>query len=140
MVTGWLTPGGASVLLPNAPSIQSMLQQALSSSPRVAEQAALTVEVRNGTANSAWDALAAERLNYAGYNTRLAPADRLDYANTLLYDLATVPDLNRANSLLTILGLPSADFVSAPTQADMNYVLILGADYQPCFNPSGLTP
>jgi hypothetical protein len=139
-VTGWMTPGGASVLLPNAPVIQSMLQQALSSSPRIAEQAALTVEVRNGTANPAWDALAAERLNYAGYNTRLAPADRLDYANSLLYDLAAVPDFIRANSLMTILGLPSSAFVTAPTQADMNYVLILGADYQPCFNPSGLTP
>jgi hypothetical protein len=139
-VTSWMTPGGASVLLPNAPAIQSMLQQALSPSPRIAEQAALTVEVRNGTPNPAWDALAAERLNYAGYNTRLAPADRLDYANSLLYDLAAVPNLNRATSLMTILGLPSSAFVTAPTQADINYVLILGADYQPCFNPSGLTP
>ena len=139
-VTGWMTPGGASVLLPNAPSIQSMLQQALSPSPRISEQAALTVEVRNGTANPAWDALAAERLNYAGFNTRLAPADRLDYANSLLYDLAAVPDLNRATSLLTILELPSSAFVTAPTQANINYVLILGSDYQPCFNPGGLTP
>ena len=139
-VTGWMTAGGASVLLPNAPVIQSLLQQALSPSPRVAEQAALTVEVRNGTSNPAWDALAAERLNYAGYNTRLASADRLDYANSLLYDLGAVPDLNRANSLETILGLPSSAYVTAPTRADINYVLILGADYQPCFNPSGLTP
>ncbi len=139
-VTGWMTPGGASVLLPNAPAIQSMLQQALSPSSRIAAQAALTVEVRNGTANPAWDALAAERLNYAGYNTRLAPADQLDYAHSLLYDLASVPDLTRAASLLSILGLPSSAFVTAPTQADMDYVLILGADYQPCFNPSGLTP
>jgi LCP family protein required for cell wall assembly len=139
-VTSWMTPGGASVLLPDAPVIQSMLQQALSLSPRVAEQAALTVEVRNGTLNPGWDALAAERLNYAGYNTRLASADRQDYANSLLYDLAAVPDLNRANSLLTILGLPSSTLVTAPNQADINYVLILGADYQPCFNPSELTP
>lgn len=139
-VTGWMTPGGASVLLPNAPAIQSMLQQALSPSPRIAAQAALTIEVRNGTTNPAWDALAAERLNYAGYDTRLAPADRLDYANSLLYDLASAPDLTRAASLLSILGLPSSAFVTAPTQADMNYVLILGADYQPCFNPVGLAP
>jgi polyisoprenyl-teichoic acid--peptidoglycan teichoic acid transferase len=150
-VTGWRTPGGASVLLPNALVIQSMLQQALSPSPRLAEQAvspsppvteqaALTVEVRNGTTNPAWEALAAERLNYAGYNTRLAPASRLDFANSLLYDLAPVPDLNRASSLLAILGLPSSAFVTAPTQADIKYVLILGADYQPCFNPSGLAP
>ena len=139
-VTGWMTPGGASVLLPNALAIQSMLQQALSPSLRIVEQAALTIEIRNGTTNPAWDALAAERLNYAGYNTRLAPADRLDYANSLLYDLASVPDLKRAASLLAILGLPPSAFVTAPTQADTNYVLILGADYQPCFNPSGLTP
>ncbi len=139
-VTGWMTPGGASVLLPNAPAIQSMLQQALSPSTSIAEQDALTVEIRNGTTNPAWDALAAERLNYAGYNTRLAMADRLDYANSLLYDLGAVPDLNRATSILAILGLPSSAIVTAPTQADINYVLILGADYQPCFNPAGLTP
>ena len=138
-VTGWLTPGGASVLLPNAPVIQSILQQALSPSPRVTESA-LTVEVRNGTLNPAWDALAAERLNYAGYNTRLAPSDRLDYASSLLYDLAAVPDLDRAASLLALLGLPDSTLVSAPSQADINYVLILGADYQPCFNPGELAP
>jgi LCP family protein required for cell wall assembly len=139
-VTSWMTLGGASVLLPNAPVIESMLLQALSPSPRTDEQAALIVEVRNGTSNLGWDALAAERLNYSGYNTRLAPADRLDYVNSLLYDLGAVPDLNRANSLLTILGLPSSSFVTAPSQTDINYVLILGPDYQPCFNPSGLTP
>jgi polyisoprenyl-teichoic acid--peptidoglycan teichoic acid transferase len=139
-VSSWMTPGGASVLLPNALAIQSKLQQALSPSTSIVEQAALTVEVRNGTANPAWDALAAERLNYAGYNTRLAPSDRLDYANSLLYDLAAVPDPNRASSLLAILGLPSSAFVSAPTQTDINYVVIIGADYQPCFKPSGLTP
>ncbi len=29
LVTSWMTPGGASVQLPNGPAIQSMLQQAL---------------------------------------------------------------------------------------------------------------
>ena len=33
LVTNWMTPGGASVLLPNGPAIQSMLQQALSTAP-----------------------------------------------------------------------------------------------------------
>jgi LCP family protein required for cell wall assembly len=139
-VTAWMTPGGASVQLPNAPAIQAKLQQALSLSPRVEEQAALTVEVRNGTGNAAWDALAAERLNYAGYNTRLAPADRKDYATSLLYDLGATPDVNRADSMLSILGLPPSAFVTAPTQSSTNYVLILGEDYQPCFNPNGISP
>ncbi len=35
-VTAWMTPGGASVQLPNGPAIQSMLQQALSPSPQAA--------------------------------------------------------------------------------------------------------
>jgi LCP family protein required for cell wall assembly len=140
LVTGWMTPGGASVQLPNGPAIQSMLQQALSPAPRATEAEALTVEVRNGTPNPGWDSLAAERLNYVGYNTRLAVADRQDYANSLLYDLSAAPDLSRAGSLLNVLGLPPAAFVSAPKQVDINYVLIVGADYQPCFNPANLAP
>jgi LCP family protein required for cell wall assembly len=140
LVTAWTTPGGASVQLPNAPAIQSMLQQALAPSQRLANQAAVTIEVRNGTPNAGWDALAAERLNYAGYNTRLAPADRQDYAASLLYDLSDSPDLNRGASLLSILGLTPSAFVTAPTPADVDYVLILGADYQPCFNPVNMAP
>jgi hypothetical protein len=139
-VSSWMTPGGASVQLPNGPAIQSLVQEALSPSPRPAQEAALTVEVRNGTANPAWDALAAERLNYAGYNTTLAPADRHTYASSLLYDLAATPDSNHATSLLTVLGLPPSAFVTAPTSTSANYVLIVGADYKPCFNPNGLAP
>jgi LCP family protein required for cell wall assembly len=139
-VTPWTTPGGASVQLPNGAALQSLLQQALSPSPLPVEVDALTIEVRNGTANPGWDALAAERLNYAGYNTRTALADRQDYANSLFYDLTAAPDLDRAASLLTALGLPSSAFVSAPMQADVSYVLIVGADYQPCFNPINMAP
>jgi hypothetical protein len=100
----------------------------------------LTVEVRNGTANPAWDSLAAERLNYAGYNTTIAPADRLNYASSLLYDLSATPDLTRGASLLTILGLPPSAFVTTPTKASINYIFVVGADYKPCFNPNGLAP
>ena len=140
LVTSWMTPGGASVLLPNGPAIQSMLQQALSPAPRTADVELLTVEVRNGTINPGWDSLAAERLNYVGYDTRLAIADRQDYINSLLYDLAVTPDLSRAGSLLNVLGLPPEAFVTAPMQVDMNYVLIVGGDYQPCFNPAMIVP
>jgi len=139
-VTGWTTPGGASVLLPNGPAIQSMLQQALSPAPRSTEVEPLMVQVRNGTLNSGWDSLAAERLNYVGYNTQLEAADRQNYANSLLYDLSVSPDMSRSGSLLNVLGLPPEAFVTAPMQADMNYVLIVGADYQPCFNPAVISP
>jgi LCP family protein required for cell wall assembly len=140
LVTSWMTPGGASVLLPSGPSIQSMLQQALAFAPRTTDTVPLTVEVRNGTSNPGWDSLAAERLNYVGYGTRLAASDRQDYANSLLYDLSSSPDLSRISSILNVLGLPSQAFISAPMQADVNYVFIVGADYKPCFNPETIAP
>jgi len=140
LVTGWMTPGGASVLLPNGPAIQAMLQEALSPSRRTPEMDSILIEVRNGTYNSGWDTLAAQRLNYAGYEARAAPADRPDYAGSLLYDLTAAQDPNRVASLLAVLGLPPSALVSTPMQSDLSYVLILGADYQPCFNPENLTP
>lgn len=139
-VSSWITPGGASVQIPNGPAIQALLQRALSASERPPEAATPTVEVRNGTTNPGWDTLAAERLNYAGYNTRLAPADRQDYARTLFYDLTASPNLTQVGALLTLLGLEPSAFVSAPTQSNVPYILILGADYQPCFNPGSLAP
>lgn len=139
-VTGWMTAGGASVLMPNGPAIQGMLQQALSPNAVEPDQAALTVEVRNGTGNEGWDALAAQRLNYAGYNTRLSAADRWDYSSSLLYDLGVAPAVNRDASMLAVLGLPATALISAPTETDVNYVLIVGQDYQPCFDPTNMAP
>jgi hypothetical protein len=139
-VTPTVTAGGADVLLPNGPAIQSMLRQALSASTELPQTSRLTIEIRNGTSNPGWDALAAQRLNYAGYNTRTAPADRTDYAGSLLYDLSSTPDAAQDAALLALLGLPQSALVLAPMQADVPYVLIVGADYQPCFNPAGLAP
>ena len=139
-VSGWMTPGGASVLLPNGPAIQSLIQQALAPSVSLTQDNAVTIEVRNGTINLGWDTLAAERLNYAGFNTRLAPADRQDYAASLFYGLSANPDLNQVGSLLTILGLTPSAFISAPMDSDVPYILIVGNDYQPCFNPNNLAP
>lgn len=138
-ITSWVTPLGAAVLLPNPVAIQGLMQEALSASEIEAE-VPVQVEVRNGTNNPAWDLLAAERLNYAGYGTRTAPADRKDYAQTLLYDVSTIQDPIKAASLLAILGLQPSALVSAPMNSDVPYILIIGHDYQPCFNPANLAP
>ncbi|MEZ0397126.1 MAG: LCP family protein [Anaerolineales bacterium] len=139
-VTPWTTPAGASVLLPNSPAIQAMLIRALAPAARTPQAEAVVVEIRNGTLYAGWDSLAAERLNYAGYETRLAPADRRDYPATYLYDLTADQDSGRAASLLAVLGLPQSALISAPMQANVSYVVIVGADYQPCFNPDHMAP
>ncbi len=141
LVTAWMTPGGAYVLLPNTTLIQDMFQQAMSPSPRQQERQALRVEVRNGSPFDGWDALAAERLNYAGYETAIQASDHRAYSQTLLYDLTSDQDRTRSASLLAVLGLPDSALVAVPSPgAPTAYVLVIGSDYDPCFRPQELTP
>ncbi len=141
LVQSWITPGGAYVLLPNTEAISAMLQTALQPAERAPEAQTLVIEVQNGSPYDGWDALAAERLNYAGYATTFAPAEHREHATSLLYDLTPEQDLTRRNALLALLGLSPAQVVSAPGwNYPANYVLIVGRDYQPCFDPKTIAP
>ena len=142
LVTSWTTPAGASVLVPNTELIQAMITNALSASPRQEERQAIRVEVQNGSSNDGWEALAAQRLNYAGYYAAtFQPADNRQHAQTLLYDLTLEQDRGRASGLLAVLGLPESALVSVPRENPATpYVLIVGDDYAPCFDPHGLAP
>ena len=141
LVTSWVTPGGADVLLPNTDQIQAMLKEALAPSAQQQQRNALKVEIQNGSANDGADALAAQRLNYAGYATSMHAADNRQHAQTLLYDLTPGQDRTSSSSLLAVLGLTDSALVSAPSSNSQSaYVLMVGNDYQPCFDPHGLAP
>jgi LCP family protein required for cell wall assembly len=141
LVTAWTTAGGAAVLLPNIDLIQKMFTQAMNSSPIQQERQKISVEIQNGSPNDGWEALAAERLNYAGYQTSFLPADNRNHATSLLYDLTSNQDKTRKASLLAVLGLPDSALVAVPTTNNkVSYALIVGADYNACFNPASLTP
>ncbi|HEY3311424.1 MAG TPA: LCP family protein [Anaerolineales bacterium] len=141
LVTSWITPGGAYVLLPNTELIQQMLATAMSASARQQEREKITVEIQNGSPNDGWETLAAERLNYAGYQTSFQAADNRAHQTSLLYDLTPDQDHSRSASLLSVLGLPDSALVSVPTKnSKVAYALIVGADYKACFDPAGLTP
>ena len=140
LVTSWITPEGAYVLLPNEGPLSQMLQEAMAPSQRAVERQALVIEIQNGTSFDGWDTLAASRLNYAGYETRLTPADRRDYGYSTLIELTPNTDGNRDASLLAILGLSSANLAILPdANSAVHYRLILGADYNPCFSPEQLS-
>ena len=141
LVTSWITPGGADVLLPNTELIQQMLNTAMSSSTHQKEREKISIEIQNGSPNDGWDALAAERLNYSGYQTTFQAADNRSHQTSLLYDLTPDQDRNRIASLLAVLGLPDSALVSAPSKnSKTSYAFIVGADYTACFNPAALTP
>lgn len=139
-VTAWVTPGGADVLLPNQPTLEQLLVEATTLSTAAVERQVASIEVQNGTPFAGWDTLAANRLNYAGYGTHISAADRQDYSSTVLVDSTITQDPAERNTILNSLGLYSATVISQPDpNSPTRYRLVLGSDYQPCFQPQDLS-
>jgi polyisoprenyl-teichoic acid--peptidoglycan teichoic acid transferase len=140
-VSSWITPEGAYVLIPNEAAISALVQEAMTSHPRETQQAAVKIEVRNASPFDGWDSLAAQRLNYAGYESTIAPADHRDQTTSYLYDRTTSQDPSITSRILAVLGLTDVHLISAPNpNSSAPYVLLLGSDYAPCFDPGSLTP
>lgn len=144
-VNSWRTPGGASVLLPKEKKIGELLDEALGPPPpEKVESQHLLVEIHNATSQADWGSLAAERLHYAGYRALL----RSDFpasagptpgeGETLLFDLTPDQDPSRSARLLASLGLSTSRLRSAPMSSGAPFLLVLGNDYSPCFNPARL--
>lgn len=141
LVFSWTTSQGAYVLSPSELALQDMLREAMSPSQKKVEIDPLKIQIRNGTTIAGLDVLASERLNYAGYQTSLAAADEPNTTATILFDFTESQDTNKLNSLLAILALPNTSAVSVPQSgAPVDYLLLLGPDYTPCFNPVDLAP
>jgi LCP family protein required for cell wall assembly len=138
-VSSWITEGGAYVLLPNENALQGMLSEALSPATTPVEKQAVIIDVMNGTSVEGYDALAATRLSYAGYETNLIPSDRQDYAYSVLIDKTAAQDRSASEPILNVMGLQPGSLISSPDPASKaHYLLILGYDYQPCFKPENL--
>jgi polyisoprenyl-teichoic acid--peptidoglycan teichoic acid transferase len=139
MVTSWRTPQGAAVLLPDGPAIMGMVEDALSPATEETNlRLEILVEVRNGTSNPGWDILAIERLNYAGFQAKPGPPEKEPVEKTRLIDRRLSHDPDQTTALLRVLGLPQAGLSIEPGGGNPPYQLILGEDYNPCFNPANL--
>ena len=58
----------------------------------------------------------------------------------MLIDFTTNQDSTARNDILNGLGLYSATIMSAPDpKSSVQYRLILGSDYKPCFQPQELS-
>ena len=138
-VDSWITDQGAYVLLPNQDLLSQLLTEALSISTKTVERQAIKIDVMNGTSVAGYETLASNRLNYAGYETRIIPSDRQDYAYSVLIDKTAVQDRSMSTPILNVMGLTSGSLISGPdANSSANYLLILGHDYQPCFRPESL--
>ncbi len=139
-VTPWTTPGGAAVLLPNDEALKQMLLEATTLSSYTIARKTITVEIQNGSPVDTLDALAASRLNYAGYQTIVSNADNRNYASSVIVDFTSNQDANERQAIIAALNLSSANVISLPNgNPNAQYGVILGADYDPCFQPQDLS-
>jgi LCP family protein required for cell wall assembly len=139
-VSSWMTPGGAAVLLPSEAELNQMLIEATTLSPYAVERKTIKVDVQNGTPFDTWDALAASRLNYAGYQTAISNADRRDYTSSVIIDFTPGQNPDQRQTIMSTLNLYSANVISLPdANSPVQYRVILGYDYEPCFQPQDLS-
>jgi len=139
-VTSWTTPGGAAVLLPNQETLRQMLVQATTLSSYAESRESIIVDVQNGSNFDTMDSLAASRLNYAGYKTTISAADNRNYANSVILDFTTAQDSNQRQVIISTLGLYSANIIALPdSNSPVQYRIVLGSDYEPCFEPQDLS-
>jgi len=135
-VSSWITDGGAYVLLPNQDLLSQLLTVALSASTKTIARQTIKIDVMNGTSVAGYETLSSNRLNYAGYETRIIPSDRQDYAYSVLIDKTAVQDRSISNSIIDVMGMLPGGLIPAPDpNSSAQYLLILGYDYEPCFRP-----
>ncbi|MFZ5915375.1 MAG: LCP family protein [Chloroflexota bacterium] len=133
-VQSWVTPQGAQVLLPKPVEMQAALVEFFA--PPLNEVSALTAEgarvvVRNGTNRAGLAALAADRLRWEGVlEVTTTDAERQDYTQT---ELAVYADRPLTETLLReLFRIPPERVARASGQAEADFILTLGYDYNPC--------
>ena len=137
-VKAWWTPEGANVLLPKIEKIQAILQEAMSPPDMQTEQRlTLLVEISNASGKEGLEMLAAERLHYGGYETRVISYGGEKIPKTQIYDFSDGQQPEQLAFLLKYMGLP-AERVSTMDDlgTDAAFRVALGRDYDPCFNPA----
>lgn len=138
-VTSWRVPtSGAQVLVPRPEPIQALVLDTFNFElpDELIPEAALTVEVINASGVEDWGPLAAERLNYAGYDAFVGSAETAQGTPTHLIDYR-VGSQQDAQQILQAFGLESARLVELPDPGSpFAFRLVVGSDYRPCFDPT----
>jgi LCP family protein required for cell wall assembly len=137
ILSRWVTPRGREVQIPNKQALYALMAEALGP-PTETElfHNQLTVEVWNGTNMEGWDTLASERLDYAGFDSTIGTSEETNVPQTTLYDFTDGSDPEPAQTLGALFNLDPNLIVSVPTEeSPVDYLLILGVDFDPCFEP-----
>ena len=139
-VQGWMTPQGASVLLPRQDKIRAFLENYYTSvlPDNLEDTDKLQVEVLNGSQRREADQLAAANLRWAGFKAKAAgPADSQNYNKTQIFvytgDTAAAQEIAQelqvpASNVQDLTGTEGLSVLANPVDLQV----ILGWDYDPC--------
>lgn len=133
-VTPYLTPYGGNVFLPIWSEIEPLLRNVLTppASSR-ATQAAIPVEIWNGTGHADWDQLAADRLAHAGFAPVLGGAAGERYPETKIVFFGSTTKGSGLSSLQSLFYVPQErTLIREDPHRFPQLLLILGEDYNPC--------
>lgn len=138
-VRSWRIPrSGAQVLLPETLPLQRLLTDTfnLMEKDPLIPLTRTTVEIINASGMPEWGSLAAARLEYSEINPFPRPNPSPDTRPTELVDHDRQPE-GSAEELAALLGLTGAQISRQPDpESPFDFTLILGPDYDPCFNPT----
>ena len=132
----WTAPDGAQVLIPQRDAVHRLMQDFYT--PPSRHQVALAgpaIAVFNGSGRANWDIVAAERLRWEGFSAiargELADGQRLD--SSQLIDYVAAQKGSPLPRLLKALNLTAEQVqVDARANREVDYRLVVGADYQSC--------
>ncbi|HHS98057.1 MAG TPA: LytR family transcriptional regulator, partial [Chloroflexi bacterium] len=135
----WTTPDGQQVLVPIRDCVRQVRDSVFATpvTPSPSEdlstqltQEAATVEVQNGTGTAGLAHSTGEFLRDHGINViSETNADRFDYAESRIY--VYTGKERTAEAIAQLLNLPPTAVVAVPAgQAEVDIVVVLGADYQ----------
>jgi LCP family protein required for cell wall assembly len=133
LVQSWMTPQGASVLLPNHQEIRAMLEEFYAAvDPTQLDGVEKSVWVLNGSQRRDADQLAAAALRWSGFKTTAGGlADHQNHAQTQI--VVHDGDVAAGGELAQTLQVPAAIIQEQPDPSSpVDIQVILGSDYNPC--------
>jgi len=135
-VQSWTTAGGASVLLPVPARVVEIVHDMFSTKEVVEEvaQEKAKVMILDGVGDADRAELLASQVRWQGLKVvKVEPADRTDYAQSVIIDYGTYEKQQSLSRLCDMLGI-KPELVKregAPNSA-VDFLVILGRDYDPC--------
>ncbi|MFP4394329.1 MAG: LCP family protein [Anaerolineales bacterium] len=133
-VESYVTDMGGYVFLPQGEAVAEVITSVIAKpAPRRAAQAAIPVEIWNGTPHADWDLLAADTLVHYGYAPIVGAPDRRDYAETQIVFFAGTTKGSGLGLVQTLFNVPDQRVIyQEDLNASVKMRLILGADHNPC--------